>query len=314
MLARRHLALIAVPIAVAGVVVAASVAGVGGSTSRPATSTPPKLVKVSCPNANDPMSTVPLCQGTAASEFFHAGAAGGQIIGLEGNDRVAGGPGPDLVYGEEKMDGTITPGNDTIYGKGGKDSLYGGPGADLVTGGAGADLVTGGTESDLLVGGSGNDTINAIDRRASPILTTRDTIDCGSGQDVVTVDLLDRFLNRAACEQIRFEVHDGATSSTLTGGAFDDFLQGGSGDDTIVGAAGNDKLEGDAGADSLDGGDGNDTLDGMDWDTNDGVEVHSISAYTGDRITCGAGEDTVVADSKDVIVDPANCEHVTVGI
>jgi Ca2+-binding RTX toxin-like protein len=75
-----------------------------------------------------------------------------------------------------------------------------------------------------------------------------------------------------------------AGPDALTGGAFDDALFGGGGDDTVTGGAG---------ADVLNGGPGNDTIQARD-----GVA---------DRVDCGDGTDTVVADAVDAVV---GCETV----
>ena len=75
-----------------------------------------------------------------------------------------------------------------------------------------------------------------------------------------------------------------AGPDTLVGGAHDDSLHGGTGDDT---------LNGNGGGDVLNGGAGNDTIQARD-----GVV---------DRVDCGDGTDTVVADAVDSVV---NCESV----
>ena len=75
-----------------------------------------------------------------------------------------------------------------------------------------------------------------------------------------------------------------AGPDTVAGGAHDDSLHGGTGDDT---------LNGNGGGDVLNGGAGNDTIQARD-----GLV---------DRIDCGDGTDTVVADAVDSVV---NCESV----
>jgi Ca2+-binding RTX toxin-like protein len=79
----------------------------------------------------------------------------------------------------------------------------------------------------------------------------------------------------------------------IDGGGGNDFIDGGSGNDTIFGGPGDDDLIGGGGTDKLSAGRGN------DW----------INAFDGkaERIDCGVGKDTVVADKKDRV---RHCEKV----
>lgn len=83
--------------------------------------------------------------------------------------------------------------NDTLDGKGGNDRLYGGAGDDQISGGLGADRIFGGPGNDSIDGGNqrnvvfagpGNDRIAAQNGWI-------DTIDCGSGRDIVGADRFD---------------------------------------------------------------------------------------------------------------------------
>ena len=67
-------------------------------------------------------------------------------------------------------------GDDEIWGLAGNDGLSGGEGADELYGGAGRDA---------LLGGAGDDFIEAKDGEA-------DFVGCGSGNDVASLDLIDR--------------------------------------------------------------------------------------------------------------------------
>ena len=71
------------------------------------------------------------------------------IIGLDGNDWLAGGSGNDFI--------SAGPGNDIIISRGGKDVIRGGPGNDFLASGPGNDLLRGGLGDDLMFGGSGDD-------------------------------------------------------------------------------------------------------------------------------------------------------------
>ena len=84
-----------------------------------------------------------------------------------------------------------------------------------------------------------------------------------------------------------------AVPLTIDGETGDDNLRGGAAGDTITGGDGQDSLFGGAGNDLLDGGAGDDARDGFL-----------------DRVHCGAGTDTVTADTLDLI--DADCETVNV--
>jgi len=83
----------------------------------------------------------------------------------------------------------------------------------------------------------------------------------------------------------------------ISGGSGNDRLRGGTGDDRIIGQAGNDSMKGNSGRDSLSGNSGNDRIDARDRQS--------------DRIRCGAGRDTVVADRIDRV--GSDCERVRRG-
>lgn len=74
------------------------------------------------------------------------------INGDEGNDRIFGGGGKDVIEGGD--------GDDKIMAAGGKDLLTGGAGSDVIYGGAGRDVIRGNAGDDLLVGCGGRDKIN----------------------------------------------------------------------------------------------------------------------------------------------------------
>ncbi len=130
------------------------------------------------------------------------------IYGTEGPDTISGGSGDDQIDalgGDDYVHAGI--GNDTIYGGDGGDRLdgaddnnkiFGGAGQDELDGYEGADYLHGGTEKDDLDGWSGKDQIRA-GSGPDAIYTGRytaggassngdrvvDTVDCGSGYDVV---------------------------------------------------------------------------------------------------------------------------------
>jgi Ca2+-binding RTX toxin-like protein len=81
-------------------------------------------------------------------------AAGGNLFGNGGDDRLEGGTNDDDIYGEA--------GKDTILGIGGTNHLYGGVDNDIITGGTGTDYISGGAGDDNLNGFDGNDFFNGI--------------------------------------------------------------------------------------------------------------------------------------------------------
>ncbi|HWI72040.1 MAG TPA: calcium-binding protein, partial [Baekduia sp.] len=119
------------------------------------------------------------------------------LSGLGGNDVLKGGDSPDTIDGGA--------GDDDLNGGNGNDTIAGGPGKDTIMGDA-----TAGQCSVVGYFGSckapwGNDTINAQDGEA-------DSVDCGPGQDVATVNAIDVVTN---CET----VNKGATTPAPGAGA-----------------------------------------------------------------------------------------------
>ncbi|MDM5126736.1 type I secretion C-terminal target domain-containing protein, partial [Aeromonas salmonicida] len=171
---------------------------------------------------------------------------GTSINNKPGTDRIDGGAGDDILFGDavhfagingegyaavkQYVAGKLSAGSVTdaqvhdyisshasefdqssANDKG--DVLIGGEGNDILFGQGGDDFLFGGAGNDILFGGSGNDTLYGE--------SGNDTLYGGSGND------------------------------TLYGGAGNDTLSGGLGNDILVGGLGNDILKGDAGADTF---------------------------------------------------------------
>jgi len=107
-----------------------------------------------------------------------------ETTGSEQADRITGTKGPDEIEGDG--------GNDRINSGGSGDDVNGGAGRDRIDLGTGNDIGQGGEGADTIIAGSGNDVIFARDG-------TRDTINCGTGQDTATVDAKDRV---SGCEKV----------------------------------------------------------------------------------------------------------------
>nr|WP_289711831.1 type I secretion C-terminal target domain-containing protein [Aeromonas taiwanensis] len=171
---------------------------------------------------------------------------GTSINNLPGSDRIDGGAGDDILFGDaihfagingegyaaikqyvaDKLGaGSVTDAQVHSYITGHAsefdqssandkgDTLYGGDGNDILFGQGGDDFLYGGAGNDILFGGSGNDTLYGE-----------------SGSDVLS---------------------GGSGNDTLYGGTGNDVLSGGLGNDILVGGLGDDILKGDAGADAF---------------------------------------------------------------
>jgi Ca2+-binding RTX toxin-like protein len=102
-----------------------------------------------------------------------------------GNDKLYGGNGVDVIYGDSGLGGTA----------GGNDFLWGGNGADQLFGEGGADVLNGGLGADLLSGGEGSDRFEYLAVNESSAPEGIDTIsdftarhDGGTAKDLIDVD------------------------------------------------------------------------------------------------------------------------------
>jgi Ca2+-binding RTX toxin-like protein len=224
-------------------------------------------------------------------------AGGGEgrdlLYGDGGNDSLSGGQHNDTLYGGDGDDdlsgdssafaGSVTIGNDKLYGEAGNDDLFGGEGTDYLSGGAGNDTLNGGAGADTLVGGDGNDTYRVNNEAFDDTIVEA----AGGGIDTLITDfsitalaanvenvtLTDRdFQGTTATGNAMYNVIIGSRAvntlrgmdgnDTISANDGNDLAYGGNGDDTVKGDAGNDFVFGDAGYDTLYGGDGDDTMYG----------------------------------------------------
>jgi Ca2+-binding RTX toxin-like protein len=147
------------------------------------------------------------------------------IRGDEGNDRLYGGSGSDLLDGGR--------GNDRIWGRDGEDTIYAHHGNDSAWGGLGNDILFAGAGNDSLAGGDGDDVLHGE--------TGKDRLRGGLGND---------------------QIFGGADKDLLWGDDGNDFLSGDGDKDKLWGGNGDDILRGGSGQDHLYGGSGNNFLDG----------------------------------------------------
>ncbi|WP_429071853.1 VCBS domain-containing protein [Aeromonas dhakensis] len=183
--------------------------------------------------------------GVNASDLANA-ILGTSVNNLPGSDRIDGGAGDDILFGDaihfagingegyaaikQYVAGKLSAGSvtdaqvhdyitdhasefDQSSSNDKADVLIGGDGNDILFGQGGDDFLFGGAGNDILFGGAGNDTLYGE--------SGNDTLYGGSGND------------------------------TLFGGSGDDTLSGGLGNDILVGGLGNDILKGDGGADTF---------------------------------------------------------------
>lgn len=161
-----------------------------------------------------------------------------------------------------------------------------------VRGGAGDDVIHGGPAAlNEIFGESGNDDVETFvrdDDDDGDGGSGNDRLDPGAGNDTgVGGTGNDTIDGREGNDNL--QGHDG--DDALFGRDGDDTLDGGLGNDTGSGGAGNDQLRGRPGSDVLNGGEGDDVIR-----LDDG---NASAVPTPDETNCGAGRDTVYADSAD---------------
>jgi Ca2+-binding RTX toxin-like protein len=220
----------------------------------------------------------------------------------DNDDFGAGGPGCPADNGVATCTGALAvnvdagDGNDTVSADGFttvRAALAGGSGADTLTGGAADDYIDGGADNDVLNGGAGDDVLVGDDGA--------DVFNGGDGIDLVQFDpkttpsySIDGVANDGAPgegDDIGTDVEDVTAAAAPTDAIS---LTGSAGANHLVVEQGKGTIVGGPGADVLEGGPQDDVIDARDG--------------TADVVTCGAGSDTVLADTVDSV--SATCETV----
>ena len=225
------------------------------------------------------------CPGVALPAFSGCTALAANVIrGTRGANTITGTLRSDRIFSDGGNDDVdSSEGGDCIdFGSGhdrgqsgsGADLLVGGSGRDRLAGNEGNDRLRGGADADRLNGGFGNDALNGdggTDRLNGE--RGRDVVTGGSGRDVI---------------------FSGSSGDRVAGASGNDRITGNSGDDRIRGDSGNDTIAGSTGTDRISGGSGRDRISARDGQR--------------DRVSCGRGTDSVVADRRDRV--GRDCERV----
>jgi RTX calcium-binding nonapeptide repeat (4 copies) len=180
------------------------------------------------------------------------------------------------------------------------------PGAVRVAGGAGSDHLENGASAFIRFdGGDGNDTLLAGPAVGGLLLG-------GAGADFMAA-------GAGCCAIASYADHDRAgvrvtldgTSNDGSAGEADDVRTSG-----VVGSPGPDVITGDGRANALTGSGGADVIDGAGGDDSIDATLQDAQASDAadgpDTVTCGAGNDDVMADENDT--PRIDCERIRVGV
>lgn len=196
-------------------------------------------------------------------------AIGVQINAGDGNDRVRGGSGDEVI--------DAGAGNDRVRDDAGDNTVDLGDGFNRVRTGDGNDDITGGADQDRIRDTGGTNTIDAGDGN--------NRIRTGDGDDDITTGTgLDR-------------IRDTGGTNTIDAGDGDNRVRTSDGDDTITTGAGDDRVRTGDGTNAVFAGTGADRISTGDGD--DTVDVDD----EGDRITSSGGTDSVDVDAHATATD-----------
>ncbi|HST38384.1 MAG TPA: calcium-binding protein [Conexibacter sp.] len=289
----------------------------------------PGGVVVAMAGGSDKVTSLMLTEGMLPDGALQVdlGAGDDRFTGADSAETVVAGPGNDTIEsagGDDSVDGG--EGIDTINGGGGRDTLRAGPGDDVLDGDAyaapAADTIDGGEGNDKAVGW------NIPDGDLHPPVTVTlngaaDDGRPGEGDDVAGIERITSHVSGTIAlsdapdvvEMWANQDHGSSTIATLGG---NDTVTGGNSAETIDGGAGDDRLEGGFGDDTIVGGPGRDTIVGDKSASQCGLfescsmplgnDVIDVRDGVADSVSCGVGEDRVVADAADTIAP--DCETV----
>jgi Ca2+-binding RTX toxin-like protein len=250
--------------------------------------------------------------GAGGNDTIDGGQHGDEVVGGTGNDSLDGGSEADFITGGDGVDtvdyssrtervcvvlngrpnsgtdvdrdfdrGCVSEENDSVRtterakGGAGDDTLVGHDPDNLLEGFGGDDTLDGAAGADILDGGDGTDTVTYASRTRCVVADIDGAADDGERFPDPTGDCV-----VSEKDRIRTSVEN---------------LTGGSGPDHLTGRTG--------ARNRLDGRDGDDSLTTRD------------TPAEADDVSCGAGFDTALIDSLDVLLPPEDCEdaHVAMG-
>jgi Ca2+-binding RTX toxin-like protein len=164
--------------------------------------------------------------GAEGADRLTGGGGKDELHGGDGQDRLDGGTGNDLLDGGDGNDDTadyssstadvvvtldtslatgFSPDTDLYDGEDGEaDIVF--DNVERVRGGSGDDVLIGSAYNNVLVGNGGGDLLKGeggADYIVSAYDDTHDSVECGSGYDVVFADAFDFIVDGKGCEEVR---------------------------------------------------------------------------------------------------------------
>jgi Ca2+-binding RTX toxin-like protein len=279
--------------------------------------------------------------GTMGADVIVGNGEVNDLDGWWGDDTISGGGGDDVLTADRGADNLQGgPGNDQLVDLLGPpcfcltepDTFSGGDGTDsaIYTGRAddlavtldnvandGAPGEADNVHKDVehVIGGAGDDVLTGS--------SANQTLDGWDGDDVLDGDTgADHLIGGAGLDTVSYETRVNPVTVSLDGLAGDgepgendridgdvEIVLGGSAGDHLVGGDHRDHLYGMGGGDVIDGGREEDVLDGGAG--NDSIRSRELEGFA-DSVSCGADDDSVTADSFDIV--DSDCEHVNVGV
>jgi len=274
------------------------------------------------------IETFRFADGTTLS-YSQLLARGFDLTGTAGDDQITGTNVVDRISG--------MAGNDALDGRAGADVLAGGDGDDTLTGLAGNDMLQGGAGRDLLDGGTGTDTMQGGTSHDTYVLDSFGDVvieAANEGTDTVQSTLLAYTLGTNVEHLILTGTgpsagFGNALKNELIGNSAANLLDGKGGADTLTGGGGDDLYIVDHAGDSVveASNEGIDTVvSGITHSLSINVEnlrligfsaisgtgnasdnvLNGLLNLAGNTLTGGAGNDTYVLGSGDLVVEAAN--------
>ncbi len=183
------------------------------------------------------------------------------------------------------------------------------PGRITITAGAGNDIVQNTAVASVRIdGGEGDDTLDSVRAAGAYLLG-------GPGADALRS-------SGECCAVAAYSDHDKAGVGISLDGLANDGTAGEQDDvrtNHVIGSPGGDVITGGGRADTLVGGGGGDVIDGRGGDDTINATLEYAQAFespgsvdSADTVTCGAGDDEVMADANDDVA--VDCERIRLGL